>query len=532
MPAAAVLIDNVDELRQTPDAKKLATWLADHEWRLDNLYLIKDENGNEIKFVRNEAQRAYCKAMWSRDAIVKARRLGMSTLIAIIILDESIFYKRTQSAIIDVKIDTAKEKLAMIKFAYDNLARDWATLGDELRARCPLIRNNTEELQWSNGSRVRVSTSARGSGLNNLHVSEYGKISTNTPDVAVEIKTGSMKSVPKSGWVVVESTAHGRGGEFYNMVKIAEKAQQEKRPLTVLDYRLHFFGWWIKQEHRLPNNLVVVSQKLREYFAEKAPLLLARHGVKLDADQQAWYAKQYEDLGPDKVKEEFPTLVEEAFFNSLEGAFWKEEIALAREENRIGLPVKFDPTRRVNTMWDIGEDGTAVIFFQTDQLRHRVIDYWEMPGSSLQIAGRVLDEKKAERKFIYDKHYGPHDLDNRDWAHESKTRKQVAADLGIIFAVVDRILVKADSIEAGRRMLNNTWVDSEHCDLLVQRWENYRKVWNKALGVFTAEPVHDESSHPADAWQCGAMGMKPEKPDDGGDRHRRKEKRKTSSWGA
>jgi hypothetical protein len=515
--------DELKKVRDTAGYQRAKALLRDPEWRLDNLYWIKDENGDEIRFVRNEAQRSYSEAMWSRDLIVKARRLGFSTFIGIRILDTCLFERNVNAAIIDSKLDSAKEKLSTIKFAYDRLAV-------RIREACPLIRNNTEELQWANGSKVSVGTSYRGGGLHILHVSEYGKVSIDTPEVAKEIKTGSMRAVPATGFIAVESTAHGTAGEFYDMVRLAQARQQENAPMTALDFRLHFYGWWIKKEHRVPNNLVVISQELREYFAEVAPKLLARHNVRLDADQMAWYAKQYADLGPDAVKEEFPTVSEETFFNSLLGAYWKAELSKARQDGRIGKPLPFDPTRRVNTFMDIGEDCTAVIFHQTDGVRHRFIDYWEENGSSLQRMITMLDEKKAQRGFSYDRHYAPHDIENRDWGNNSQTRKATAMDLGYKLDAVPRVQVKADSIEAARRMLNLSYFDSEHCGLLVERLDNYRRRWNKALGVFMAEHVHDAASHPADALQQGAMGLAPEKPEE--DRHRRRERPKRSAWGA
>jgi hypothetical protein len=308
------------------------------------------------------------------------------------------------------------------------------------------------------------------------------------------------------------------------MVRRADAKRKEGTPLTALDFKLHFYGWWVKREYRLPNNLVIVPQSLKDYFAE----LEAKHGLKLDADQQAWYAKQFAELGPDDVKSEFPSVAEETFYNSLEGAYFTREMTKAREEGRIGGLVPFDPTRRVNTAWDIGEDCTAIIFHQTDGLRHRIIDYYEEEGSSLQAACAIVHEKARERKFIYDKHYGPHDLDNRDWGNNAQTRKKTAEGLGIKFEVVPRVHDKADSIEAARRFIGMSWIDAEHGVRLVECCDNYRKKWNRLLGVFTSEPVHDGASHGADALQQLAMGLKPDKLDE--PRHRPREQPRVSSW--
>ena len=143
----------------------------------------------------------------------------------------------------------------------------------------------------------------------------------------------------------------------------------------------------------------------------------------------------------------------------------------------------------------------------------------------------MLREKELTRGFLYGEHVGPHDLDNRDWANSSQSRYQTAIGLGIKFKVVPRVRVKADSIEAGRRILISMWFDAEHCQLLVERLENYRKTWNKLLQVFSSDPVHDMSSHPADALQQGAMASSPDRLTRA-DRSRPRfaEPKKTSPW--
>lgn len=495
----AALPDDVKTARASPLWAEAKTKLGDREWRLDNLYYIRNDQGERVPFIRNEAQRAFCKEMAARNVLPKARKLGFSTLIAILILDRCIFRAGHQAQIIDLTIKDAQDKLAMIRFGYNNLL-------PEIRNEVKLTRGNIEELEWSNGSSVSVGTSARGGTPGDLHVSEYGKISTDKPDSAREIKTGAIQAVPLSGRIWVESTAHGTAGEFHDMVKMAEAKALAGTALTPADFKFHFYGWWIKPENRLQPNLVTVNATLKEYFAE----IEAKIRRKLDAAQRAWYAKKVEELGPDDIKEEHPSTADELFYVSTVGAYWRDEIAQARRERRIGQPVPHDPTRLVNTMWDIGEDCTAIWFHQTDGLRHRWIDYWEEEGGSLQRAAGVLDLKKAERKFKYGIHYGPHDLGDRDWAHEGKTRVDTAKALGINFHVVPRVLEKGNSIEAARRLLGMSWFCSEHTDVGVTRLENYRKRWNKLLAVFTSEPVHNMDSHGSDAFQQGAMGLKPE----------------------
>lgn len=508
--------NEIATLRGTEEYARLKALLSNEEWRLDHLYYIRNEQGDHVKFVRNEAQLAFYRAMALRNVLPKARKLGFSSLICIMICDRCVFRKNHVAGIVDITLDDATVKLSIIKYAYDHLPQH---IRDEVR----LVRSNDQYLEWSNGSNVSVGTSYRGDTPADLLLSEYGKVSVDNPEAAREIKNGAISAVPATGRVWVESTGHGTSGEFCTMVKIAQAAAQSGTVLTAKDFKFHFFGWWIKREYRLPNNLVVVPHELKEYFAE----VEAKIGRILDADQRAWYAKEFERLGPDDIKEEMPSTADELFFTSLQGSFWRPEISRARRDKRIGLPVPFDPSRGVNTAWDIGENCTAIWFHQDDGVRHRFVDYWEEQGASLQRACGVIDEKRRERGFVYKTHYGPHDLDHKDWAHESKTRKAVALELGVNFEVVPRVKVKGDSIEAARRLIGLSWFDSEHCSVGLSRIENYRKRWNKQMGQFTSDPLEDGNDHGSDALQQIAMGLKPEKVERDS---KPRERRKGSQW--
>jgi len=389
--------------------------------------------------------------------------------------------------------------LDKIRFAYEKLP-------SSIRSSVHDIKNNDAEMTFSNGSSVTVGTSFRGDTPQVLHVSEYGKISTDNPKAAKEIKTGAIQAIGMNGKIDIESTAHGVGGEFYDLVQRAEKKKHEGTPFSRLDFKLHFFGWHVDPEYREQPNLVIVPKEVHEYFAE----LRGNHGLIVDAQQVAWYAKKLEELGPDDMKSENPSIMEEAFFNSLEGAYFKRQMSQARIEKRIGHAVPYDPTRPVDTFCDLGvANNNAIWFHQSDGVRHRFIDFALVDGLGGFIS--AIDERRTKRQFVYGKHYGPHDLEVTDWSNASmKTRKETAATFGINFIVVPRVSVKAEAIEAARRFIGMSWFDSVHCADGVKALDNYRKTWNEKLGVWGSEPVGDWASHPADAYQTGAMGWTPE----------------------
>jgi len=500
MGAASTL----DAVRETPEYRASKAKLADREWRLDNLYSIKNADGIAVPFKRNAAQLHYSHREWFRDTILKSRKLGFSTFISIRMLDGCLFASNTTCGIIDQTLDDATAKISMAKFAYDRMP---ATL----RQGMPLTVNNHHELQWANGSKIVAGTSYRGDTPQMLHVSEYGPISAKSPLVAKEIKTGTIESVPINGKIWVESTAKGTSGEFYDLVNAGEQLKASGQALTQRDFKLHFYGWYMNPANRLPINLVHIPSDMREYFEE----LRVKHGIVTDGMQQAWYVKTREFLGPDDMRSEHPSTPGECFFASLEGAYFKNEMNQARREKRIGLPVPHDTTRPVHTFWDLGLDGNMAIgFMQTDGVRHRVIDFARGESSGLSDGIRILKEKNATRGFMYGKHYGPHDLETRDWSNMSgvtaQTRKEVAAEHGIDFIVVDRVGDKADSIEAARRMIATTWFCSEYAGGLVECLDNYVRMWNKTIQQWMATPAKNGFDHGADAFQQISMGLQPD----------------------
>ena len=494
----------LEAVRESPEWKASKAQLGSRDWRLDNLYSIKNTDGVPIPFRRNPAQAHYSGREWFRDTILKSRKLGFSTYISIRMLDACLFASNTTAGIIDQTLDDAKAKLAMAKFAYDRMPRS-------LRDGMPLVVDNQEELKWQNGSKIVAGTSYRGDTPQLLHISEYGPISAKSPLIAKEIKTGTIESVPINGKIWVESTAKGTSGEFYDLVKAGEQLQATRQRLTQRDFRLHFYGWHMNPANRLPINLVFIPNDMREYFEE----LRVKHGVVTDGEHQAWYVNVRETLGPDDMRSEHPSTPDECFFASLEGAYWKNEMNAARRDRRIGLPVPYDDSRPVHTYWDLGMDGNMAIgFMQTDGVRHRHIDFARGETAGLVDGLRILKQKAELRGFRYGKHYGPHDLNTRDWSNmtgvTAQSRKEVAAEHGVDFIVVDRVGDKADSIEAGRRFINNSWFCSEYAGDLVECLDNYARSWNKTTMQWTAHPAKNGFDHGADAFQQIAMGMQPD----------------------
>lgn len=120
--------------------------LSSQLWRLEHLYWIENKAGQLQRFSLNRAQRRLHERLWYRNDILKARQLGISTYVAMLMLDMSLFRSNFHCGIIDKSLPDAQQKLAKLHFAWDHLdyvppnpsAMDVALAGWERESRaCP-----------------------------------------------------------------------------------------------------------------------------------------------------------------------------------------------------------------------------------------------------------------------------------------------------------------------------------------------------------------------------------------------------------
>ena len=152
-------------------------------------------------------------------------------------LDACLFTPHTRAGVIAHRLDDAKVIFRdKVRFPYDRL-------DEGLKAAVPAVQDSADQLTFGNNSSLRVSTSMRSGTLQLLHVSEFGKICAQYPDKAREIVTGALNTVEAGQFVVIESTAEGQEGAFYDLAQKARMRALSGAALTNLDYRFHF-PWW------------------------------------------------------------------------------------------------------------------------------------------------------------------------------------------------------------------------------------------------------------------------------------------------
>ncbi len=459
--------------------------LADPWWRLNNLYFIIDKHGHQRRFQCNWAQEKLHREMWYCNVILKARQLGISTFVCLLFLDRCLFNSNLSAGVIAHTREDAEYLFKRIKFAYDSLPNEIKTLR-------PATVDSARELVFSNGSSLRVGTSMRGSTLQYLHISEFGKICAKFPDKAQEIITGSLNTIAPGQYVFIESTAEGREGHFYDLCKTSQA--MSKGELSKLDFKFHFFPWHREPTYRI-GSPVVMQQEMIDYFTA-----LESRGIRLDDEQKWWYMARYATQGENMMRE-YPSTPEEAWETSNEGLYYGRQISQARLEKRIGF-IPYDESLPVFTAWDLGfNDSTAIWFFQLLGQEIRLIDYVENSGESLANYLGIVKSKP----YVYEKHLAPHDVLNHEYT-SGMTRQSSARKMGINLIAVPKVAL-IPGIDQVRLILNRCWFDECKCAQGIKCLENYKKEWNDRTGSWNSQPLHNWASHGADAFRTLATGL-------------------------
>ncbi len=492
------------------------------EWRLNHLYWIETKSGVPMRFRLNVHQKRLLDNMWSRNYVLKARQLGMSTLISVLMLDSCLFIEHFHAGIIDRRIDDAKEKLGKMKFALDCMQELPAIRADHVEDEGDREKIRLFTADWlgglnvdvkddrirfrSNKSDVRAAVTMRGGTLQMLHVSEYGSIAANFPKRAREIKTGAIEAVPKNGTVFVETTHEGgKWGLNYEMARNAMDCSG--RALTELDFRFFFFPWYDEPDYRLPGDgALELPSEVRDYFAK----LEREEGAVFTDEQKRWYMGKFKSLGY-AVRQEYPSMPEEAFAVQIEGAIYGSLITRLRAQGRLNREFEASDDYPLYVSWDLGRsDNTSMWLVQPgSDGKFYVLDHYTAHDMETAHYFGVVRQWEAKYGQTVRLHLIPHDGVNRDpdlVSYEQRfLRQRMRCQL------VPRVRDVWDGIQATRRVLRHC-VFHARCDEPVvvegveymsglNALENYRTGPVGANGVERPMPLHDATCHSADAFR-------------------------------
>jgi len=283
--------------------------------------------------------------------------LGVTTYSVLDMLDDVLFKQNFKAVLISHDQKSMEEIFYKVQIA-------WREFPQEIKDYIGWLPDteNKNQLRFNNGSSISITTSARSGTVNRVHISEFGKICAKYPEKANEILTGTFPAVVPGGRIDIESTAEGNFGAYHDMFM---EAFDNGEPKSQMDFKAFFFPWTMDEAY---------VATVAETGGLPKDILAYQELYKLTDEQAAFYFLTKKVL-KEKIKQEYPTVPEEAFEASGSMIFDQDNLNI-RLQNDVREPEingdwhvfhNFIPTHRYGMGADvsegIGRDAcTAVIF--------------------------------------------------------------------------------------------------------------------------------------------------------------------------
>ncbi|HVP55410.1 MAG TPA: terminase [Candidatus Eisenbacteria bacterium] len=274
--------------------------VAAREFMMRKWLKIRNKNGRLQGLRVNAVQREYAKTAAKRNIVLKARQLGITTYVAARFFMNCITRPGTLCVQVAHDQRSAEEIFRIVH-------RLLANLPDYMRKGALTTSHaNVRQIVFPHmDSSYRVETASENAGrgltIQNLHCSEVSR----WPGDAAATLAALRAAVPPDGEIVLESTANGAGGCFYEEWQRAEQ----------MGYSRHFFPWWWEPTYKRAVEIV--------QFTDDEVDLMKKFG--LTAEQIAFRREIRANFGR-RAAEEFAEDAESCFLASGDCVFDVEVI--------------------------------------------------------------------------------------------------------------------------------------------------------------------------------------------------------------
>lgn len=274
--------------------------MSDNSWyqnAIEKSFLIVNKSHKTVPFKLNDPQLQILQSLKGRDIILKARQEGISSLILALFAIDFISIENIRCVVISHEQGAAQRLFDKVKFYLESLKQ---TFPGELPYKLK-YNSRSEMVNLNNGATFYIGYAGarafgHGDTINNLHVSELSRYPNQE-----KIMIGLMQAVPRSGRIIIETTANGIGDYFYTLWK---KSQNPASP-----FKPHFLPWFMLDEYQLP---------IYEGFSPTDEEKEIQEKYKLTNEQLNWRRYKLAELGgnTESFQEQFPSNPTEAFIVS------------------------------------------------------------------------------------------------------------------------------------------------------------------------------------------------------------------------
>lgn len=324
-----------------------ATDFADDFVGFSRLLDILPRDGVRRKLEANPIQRALEAARTGRDIVLKPRQVGLTTWE--LARDLWCFLTRPGSRVVVVVQSITgngplRENSEKLRMMLQGLEAEGIRL---------LFRTETTS-EWtlpSMDSSLRIveagaslaaaAKKGRSGTITRLHVTELAFF-----EHAAATLNAILECVPGRQYgseIVIESTANGAAGTFYERYEAAKAGRSE--------YRAHFFRWQDEPEYRAE----LAPGELFAPETERELELHEKHGATLE--QIKWYRSKVADKGSDLVDQEYPLDEERAWL--VAGRMFFEKTVLEKLLRGTRDPIRVE--RGELSVWKDPEPGKVYV---------------------------------------------------------------------------------------------------------------------------------------------------------------------------
>ena len=231
--------------------------------------------------------------------------------------------------------------------------------------------------------------------------------------------------------------------------------------------------------------------------------------------------REQKELKVERGDKEAEAIIQQEYYCNFDaaipGSYYGDAILAAEQQGRIA-PFPHIVGQPVGTAWDIGVgDSTVIWFYQFVGHKIRIINVLEGSGVGLEWYAKKL----LAMDYVYGDTIWPHDGAVQEWG-SGKSRVETAAGYGLKPRVLEADRVD-DGIQAVRQMLPIVeWnIDPDlfpgetkaegaaRMSRAIDAIRQYRREYDDRLQRFKDRPLHDWTSHYADALRYLAKGRRP-----------------------
>jgi hypothetical protein len=253
----------------------------DSDWRLTNLYIIRDKAGRTRNLILNDTQKVLNSSSSNFNMTLKGRQQGVSTYYLLKYLDLALWNENVNVGILSHDQDSIEKLFRIPSLAYRSMP-------DEIKPRIDKGGGSKYEMYFPDiNSRIYVDLEIRSESLTALHVSEYGLMKDKDRFL------GSVEAVEvNSGMISIESTPMGINHFYHDWID------------SSFPYKKHFFPWFFHSENEIAG---VNEIELNGDEARLADMAAKKYNIILKPSQIAWRRFKIKSTGSkDKFFQEHP----------------------------------------------------------------------------------------------------------------------------------------------------------------------------------------------------------------------------------